>query len=194
MSREVKFSCTVTSILLLVLKNKGCSSQCKNNSAFVLQDGPFLLLYEQFVMNRWWFHSDVKLFGLQSSDPSSLGLSHILSRPVSSPRLLFHPLISPSGPSTNLQNKRTLPTSKRLWCVLLFNPCVRLLLVQCQHLRALSISIAGLIWSLDLKETSSPLLSFALLRISCNPLFVLDYVLCAILRSLLVHLCDGMVV
>lgn len=72
---------------------------------------------------------------------------------------------------------------------------VRLLLVQRWHLRALSISIAGgktgLIWSLDLKETSSPLRSFPLLRISWNSLFVLDYVLCAILRSLLDHLCGG---
>lgn len=72
---------------------------------------------------------------------------------------------------------------------------VRLLLVQRRHLRALSISITGgktgLIWSLDLKETSSPLRSFPLLRISWNSLFVLDYVLCAILRSLLDHLCGG---
>lgn len=108
------------------------------------------------------------------------------------PRLLFRPLIFPPGRATSLQNKPTLQTSNRLW---FFSSPVRLLLVQHRHLRALSFSIAGgkagLIWSLDLKETSSPLLSFPLLRISWNSLFVLDYALCAILRSLLEHLCNG---
>lgn len=131
-------------------------------------------------------------FGVLWSLVSS-SLTHSFSCLCHPPRLLFHPLIFPSGPSTDLQNKPTPPTSKRLRYFLLFNPCVRLLLVRCQHLRALSISITGgktgLIWSLDLKETSSPLLCLILLRISCSSLFVLDYVLCAILRSLLVHLC-----
>lgn len=127
-----------------------------------------------------------------------LSFSHILSLPLSSPRLVFHPLIPWSGCSTSLQNKPTLPISKRLRYFLLFNPCVRLLLEQCQHLRALSISITegktGLICSLDLKETPSPLLSFVLLGISWNSLFALKFIQCTILRLLLVHLCNGIFV
>lgn len=140
----------------------------------------FLLLYEHFVMNRWWFHSDVKMFGLQSSDPSSLRLSHILSLPLSSPRLLFHPLIFPSGCPTSLQNKPACRHQIGQVFFLFFNPCVHLLLVCCQHLWALSISITGgrrgphLVFGFKRN-----LLTSALLRISWNSLFVLDYALCA---------------
>ena len=118
-------------------------------------------------MNRWWFHSDVWFVVLCS-------LASLPPTPSSSASVIPLSSLSPSDlavwPLDKVwKKKKPLQTSNRLRYFLLFNPCVRLLLVRCQHLRALFYfnrrrkDVSHLVFGF---ETSSPLVSFPLMSIS----------------------------
>lgn len=92
----------------------------------LFRTGLFLLLCVHLTVNRFWNHSDVEMFGLNSSDHSPLCLSHILSLPLSNP--LPRSSLSPSDLSVwqhDKSSKQTRPTILKyalgLFCLL--SPC-----------------------------------------------------------------------
>lgn len=86
--------------------------------------------YEQVVVPLWCLVCSPLIPRLSVSHTFLLSLCHppVFSFTLWSLRLAAR---------QSLPKKNTLQTSNRLRYFLLFNPCVRLLLVRCQHLRAL---------------------------------------------------------
>lgn len=125
--------------------------------AFFLRMGLFLVLYDWFVVNRWfcWFLSHVEMFGLQSSESFLLLLSHRLCSPLPSPVFSF------TLWSFLLAAQQVHKTNPPRWHQISSGTAFLSLqpFVVGEHLCALSVSVTlmvGVIWSFCFKRKPPP--------------------------------------